>query len=356
MGLPAHNLPESLHGTLPTPLSDAPVAVVAVVAGGLVIGANGRAKNSFPQIIAGAVLSEALGGGEPIDEAVDHCLAGRPLPKTRVLTGDGRVLHLHLKRVEHGGRLSVHAWLLPDDEAGDAREQVSETVAMLAHQLRSPLASVRGSAELLRRYGERMSAERRDRALARVEDSVAIMTEILEDLLLAGRITAGQTAVQSVPLELCGAVEELVRNHQTAARVELVAAEEWVPVCADRTLLRHIVDNLLCNAAKYDPSGRPIRVRVTRGESGAVLSVQDRGIGIANDEQERVFAPFMRGSNVGGVQGTGLGLSLVRHAVRVMGGRVSLSSALGEGTTVRVQLPLGAAGPGVERPVDNNRN
>ncbi|MFK7926870.1 MAG: sensor histidine kinase [Myxococcota bacterium] len=350
MGQPARQLAGAIDQKL---WDEAPCPLFRVVAGGVVAAVNPAALARFPAGEPGVRLSSLLDLPAEIDEAVEAALAGVAIGELMAIRPRGQRIKLHLGLPEGPAWRGVVVWVMESDAPVERAESVSETVAMLAHQLRSPLASVRGSSELLRRYGSRLGADHRLRALDRIEASVGLMTEILEDLLLAGRITSGRAECNAVPLELVSVVRQFVEGHAAADRVDLVADAGWVPVCADRALLRHVVDNLVGNAAKYDPSGARITVEVSRVGDRALFRVLDRGIGIAADEHKAVFAPFTRGSNVGAVQGTGLGLSLVQTAVRAMGGQVELDSAPNEGTSVRVNLPLGTASPHEGSAVDN---
>jgi signal transduction histidine kinase len=108
----------------------------------------------------------------------------------------------------------------------------------------------------------------------------------------------------------------------------------------DEHLLRHILENLLSNAAKYSAEGSEIRIAVERQQEQAVIEVEDRGIGIPAADQSRLFETFHRASNVENRPGTGLGLSIVRKSVDLHGGDISFASSTGKGTRFTVRLPL----------------
>jgi len=119
-----------------------------------------------------------------------------------------------------------------------------------------------------------------------------------------------------------------------------VAAAAEPPACADENLLRHILGNLLTNAHKYSPAGAPVKLVLTRDGNDAVFTIRDEGIGIPEADQPRLFEAFHRGSNVGLVSGTGLGLVIVRRSCELHGGAVAVVSTEGAGTTFTVRLPV----------------
>ena len=110
-------------------------------------------------------------------------------------------------------------------------------------------------------------------------------------------------------------------------------------VMADPRLLHQIAANLISNAIKYSPQGSEVQVLLERHNEQVVLTVQDQGIGIPEADQPRLFTAFQRASNVGSVSGTGLGLAIVKQAVNLHGGTIHLESEVGNGTTVKVELP-----------------
>ena len=115
-----------------------------------------------------------------------------------------------------------------------------------------------------------------------------------------------------------------------------------ITIKADHKLMRHVVNNLVFNAVKYSAAGSTITVRVEPNETDLRLAVQDRGIGIPENEWDRIYDPFFRASNVEAIPGSGLGLAIVKQIVDLHGGTISLESAVGVGTTITVTLPAEA--------------
>jgi signal transduction histidine kinase len=108
----------------------------------------------------------------------------------------------------------------------------------------------------------------------------------------------------------------------------------------DESLLRHILNNLLSNAIKYSPLGGTVRFQLIEQQKTVVFQIQDEGIGIPKEDQQRLFQPFHRASNVGKIPGTGLGLAIVKKCVETLNGEISVHSEVGVGTTFAVTLPI----------------
>ena len=222
----------------------------------------------------------------------------------------------------------------------------SRFITMASHEFRTPLAAIHGSVELLMHYETRMSVEKKQLVLAKIDDAVERMTHMLENVLLIGRTGAGQLQFKPRPLaltvfcnglldELRGAMEnQLKRVH---LEMELPASDSYYLL--DDTLIRNIVGNLLSNAIKYSPRGGNVHFAIREVDSTLVITVSDQGIGIPLADQQKLFESFHRASNVGAIAGTGLGLSIVKEAVSCHQGSISVSSTEGQGSVFTVVLP-----------------
>jgi two-component system OmpR family sensor kinase len=224
-------------------------------------------------------------------------------------------------------------------ESRARREQEAESKRLLAHELKTPLASMRGLSQLLAGF-ELTDAERR-RVAALLESEAGKLQSMVSVLLdlerLALRNFADSAAVLDLG-ELAGARLELLRAG--ADRELMLHAEPGVFVRADAALLERVIDNLVGNALKY--TAAPVTVAVHRRGSEALLEVVDRGPGIAAEERARIFDRFFRGTTAGGTQGLGLGLSLVAEVARWHGGGVTFDEVTGGGSRFRVALPAEA--------------
>ena len=230
------------------------------------------------------------------------------------------------------------------DKQRQLNELKARFVSMASHEFRTPLAAIYSSAELLRRYGDRLPATERREILDSITAGVHRMTRLLDDVLLFGRADAGRLEFAPRRLDLralcAGLVEDLRRGGGRAAQdVELDWQAGAESACLDEQLLRHVLGNLLSNAVKYSPDGGRVRLAVRRDSEALCFEVTDQGIGIPPDDLPRLFDVFHRGSNVGAIDGTGLGLAIVRLAVERHGGRIEVGSEPGRGSRFTVTLP-----------------
>lgn len=225
----------------------------------------------------------------------------------------------------------------------------SRFVSMTSHEFRTPLAAILSSTELLTDYADRLPLEEKQELTDMIKASVKRMTHMLDDILLIGRADAGRLEFSPQSMDLRAYCAHLVEEVRTAGdhRHQMIFRYRGSnpSFTADEKLLRHILTNLLGNAAKYSPTGALIELTAVRADSGVLLEIADQGIGIPQEDVPGLFETFHRGSNVGHIQGTGLGLAIVKKAVDLHGGTISVETQLGKGTRFTVNLP--EATPGV---------
>jgi PAS domain S-box-containing protein len=220
----------------------------------------------------------------------------------------------------------------------------SNFVSMVSHEFRTPLGIIQSSAELLRDYYNRMQSDERDEQLDSIFRNTRRMAGMMEEILVLSRLDAGRLEFQPTSLDVntfCRRVVDEVSS-ATNRRCPIDLSLNSVPrdAQADERLLGHIFTNLLSNAVKYSEPGATVHFMLDRKGSDAVCTVRDRGVGISEQDQQKLFSAFHRGANVGNRPGTGLGLMLVKRCTDLHGGKVRLTSDVGEGTTVVVTLPL----------------
>jgi signal transduction histidine kinase len=220
-------------------------------------------------------------------------------------------------------------------------------VASVSHELRTPLTSIRGYLELLISGEVGELNEEQARFLAVVDRNADRLLNVVGDLLFVSQVENGVISLERKPVELVGLLKESVDAARPAAAakglaVELVA-DEVAEVEADRTRLAQVIDNLLSNAIKFTPEGGFVDIALTTEGPNAKILVSDTGMGISPTDQERLFARFFRtaAANEQAIQGTGLGLAIVKAIVEGHGGRITVESEVGMGTTFCVELPLG---------------
>lgn len=225
-------------------------------------------------------------------------------------------------------------------------ELKSRFVAVASHEFRTPLAGILSSVELLDSYGDRLPADERQEMLTQIKLGVARMNDMVDQVLVTSRIESGKFELTPVPQHLphllVQITAEMDRAHPQAARIEIECEDVDEPRQCDPQLLRHILVNLLSNALKYSAPESPV-ICAVRGEGdGLWLRVTDHGIGIPPADLPRLFESFHRGTNVGNVQGTGIGLHIVKECVSLHRGTIEVHSRPGLGTTfhVHVHAPL----------------
>ena len=222
-------------------------------------------------------------------------------------------------------------------------ELKDEFISLVSHELRTPLTSIRGYLELL--LDDDLNAEQQS-YLGVIDRNSNRLLGLVSDLLLLTQIEAGELAFEFGPVDLEEVVQECIESSAPAAEasdIQLATSTERVPaVRGHRVRLVQVVDNLISNALKFTPSGGRVDVRLSAVDGAAVIEVQDTGLGISDDEQQRLFERFFRSSQAtkNQIPGSGLGLTITKAIVERHGGQIELESSEGVGTTVRVRLPL----------------
>lgn len=214
--------------------------------------------------------------------------------------------------------------------------------SMAAHEIRNPMTSILSCAYLLEHENHKLAEDRRREFLYIIQTSVRTMDQLLNDLLAIGQIEGGRWTCTPAPLNLEKFCQDLVGEIQFGAGsnhpIILTCEKGCEQTILDKKLLRHILTNLLLNAAKYSPSGSSVYFNVSCLDEEVTFRIQDNGIGIPPDAQKQLFEPFKRGSNVGNVPGTGLGLTMVKKCLDLHRGQITVESEVDVGTTFVVKL------------------
>jgi len=270
--------------------------------------------------------------------------------------GDGRIvtLSVNVAPVHDGdGVVTMAVVAFSDLTPLKDLERTRETfLAAVAHDLKTPLTTIRGLAQLLQRGAQRgrlPDAATLATRLAQIVAATGRANTLVEEQLDLARVQVGQAlTMERRPTDLAAIVRRTVEELQPlSGRLRLESAATVLPGRFDQVRLERAIGNLVANALKYSPGGEPVLVRLVaegRDEAGsawATLTVADRGVGIPAADMLHLGEHFFRGSNVvGQIGGTGLGLASAREIVTAHGGTLALTSAEGAGTTVTVRLPL----------------
>ncbi|MEA3310086.1 MAG: ATP-binding protein [Chloroflexota bacterium] len=292
---------------------------------------------------SGQTLSQALADGWPFDES-------RPLyVEGELRRRNGSVVSVEIMYAPLLGRstrlLNIIGIVRDISRFREADALKDTFISVVSHELKTPVAIIRGYAETLLRPQARRDPALVEELLTGIVEESERLADLVDDLLDASLLEAGGLSFKEVEsLNLEELLGEIVARY--AARTEqhqlrLDFSSEFPTIDGDPQRLAQVFDNLISNALKYSPQGGAVLIRGRATPAEVTLAVKDSGVGIPLDEQERIFERFYRveGPESRGVSGTGLGLYLVRAIVQAHGGRIWVESELGEGATFYVTLP-----------------
>ncbi len=242
----------------------------------------------------------------------------------------------------------------------EADRKKDEFLAVLAHELRNPLAPLRNAVQIMRAPGA--SAGELEEARDIVERQVTQLVRLVDDLLDISRVSVGRMVLREAVLDLRAIADDalmisgpLLDEAQHAVRVDLPPEPLWVK--GDPVRLAQVISNVLNNAARYTPRGGSVSLRVTHEGDDALVLVEDSGAGLDADMLERIFEPFVQAGSSGSAGGLGIGLALAKRLVEMHGGTIKATSAgAGKGSCFVVRLPLvQAKSPAHREPVESYR-
>lgn len=281
---------------------------------------------SLKPLAAVETTAESIAGGN---------LSAR-LPDAKPDTEVGRLvssLNQMLTRIE--GAFSAQA---------ESENRLRRFVADASHELRTPLTAIRGFAEL-NRQGAVQGKEATNELIVRIEKESIRMGALVEDLLLLARLDQSRE-LEKKPVNIRKAIEEVVASARAAGPehpISIYIPDGDIYILGDSNRVHQVIANLLANARTHTPVGTPISVLVTQDDNGTSIAVTDKGPGLSNQDQERIFERFFRADpsrTRTTAEGSGLGLSIVDAVMRAHGGRVSVTSKLGEGATFTLFFPV----------------
>ena len=223
-------------------------------------------------------------------------------------------------------------------------ELKSRFVSIVSHEFRTPLSTILSSASLIGKYITPEEQDKRERHVTRIKDSVKHMNNMLEDLLLVGKLEEGYTEAkpeQFIPTtfiqDFIVEMQELCRPGQHITSIVNIKQDA---ITSDKRLLKNILLNLASNAIKFSPENSEIVVSAASTEDGISISVKDQGIGISEEDQKHLFERFFRAGNAQNIQGTGLGLHIVSKYLELLQGTISIKSSHDNGSVFTITIPI----------------
>ncbi|WP_016949387.1 PAS domain-containing sensor histidine kinase [Anabaena sp. PCC 7108] len=228
------------------------------------------------------------------------------------------------------------------EQAKKLSEFRANFVSIICHQFRTPLNVVYFSNSLIQRHITQWTGDKIRPFLEHIQIAVEQINQILEDTLSLAKTESAKLNIEQKPIDLFQFCNELVSKiliNNSHKSINVQSRGNCSMVWIDKKLLSVILNNLLDNAIKYSPIDSTVNFILNCEEGKVVFQIQDQGIGIPEEDQQRLFEPFYRGSNIDHIPGTGLGLSIVKTLVDLYQGEVSLVTKIGIGTTFTVTLP-----------------
>jgi PAS domain S-box-containing protein len=224
----------------------------------------------------------------------------------------------------------------------ELNEIKSRFVSMASHEFRTPLSAILSSASLISKYQYTENQDKRDKHIQRIKGSVKHLNDLLEDFLNLGKLEQGRVFVNAEPFDvkecLMDVFEELKHSLKKGQHLDLSYNGE-INFTTDQRLLKNIMINLLSNAVKFSDENKLIRISVENLGLKMIIHVKDEGIGISQEDMPYLFSTFYRAKNAINIQGTGLGLNIVKRYIDMLGGEISVSSELGNGCTFTISVP-----------------
>lgn len=226
----------------------------------------------------------------------------------------------------------------------ELNELKSKFITLVSHEFRTPMTTISMSTQMLEEYGEGYGKAERDKHYNRIKDATLSLNKLMEGVLSISKSESSSVALQPALFNLKDFMENLIIKFEITYpnyKFFLIFPERDNNILKlDSNLLTHILENLLSNSVKYSPINSPIFLEVIFMDNFIEFIVRDNGVGIPFEDQAKIFESFYRGSNVGNISGTGLGLNIVRNFVELHKGIVHFTSSPGNGTIFYIKLPM----------------
>ena len=225
----------------------------------------------------------------------------------------------------------------------ELNELKSRFVSMASHEFRTPLSTILSSVSLIDKYPKTEQQENRKKHVTRIKSSVHNLIGILNDFLSLDKLEEGKTVLNTSKFELASFCASIVEEIQPLTKVgqKIILKQELkeTNIVTDQHLLRNILNNLLSNAIKYSPENKEIFIRIKDDPNNFLIEIEDFGIGIPDKDKSHMFERFFRAKNAVNLQGTGLGLNIVKKYIELTGGKITFSSEENVGTIFKIIFP-----------------
>lgn len=214
-------------------------------------------------------------------------------------------------------------------------------ISMVSHEYRTPLTVIMSSVNLLTNYLDKMTSEQIDKQYKNISGSVVSMTNLLDDVLMIGK-TDSFANLNIMNFDLCSSISSILENIQFVDNGKHhfdIEIPEKLNIKSDKKLLDHALINLLSNAVKYSARDTTVSLKLIEiGDGQIEITIADQGIGIPEEDLDRIFESFFRSSNTGTIEGTGLGMAIVKKSIDALGGTINIDSKVNYGTKIRIIL------------------
>lgn len=230
--------------------------------------------------------------------------------------------------------------LMRERELGELK---SRFVSMASHEFRTPLSTILSSASLISKYNKPEHGPNREKHLGKIKRSVDNLTGVLNDFLSLSKLEEGKVVTEESEVDLRQLCKDIIEDLDGIIKSD---QKIWVNAKVDSTIktdkrtIRNVLFNLISNAIKYSPDDGTIECNLDKTRKHMIITIKDDGIGIPEEEQKYIFTRFFRATNVENIQGTGLGLTIVKRYLDLLGGEITFESASDMGSTFRIKLPI----------------
>lgn len=220
---------------------------------------------------------------------------------------------------------------------------ISRFVSTVSHEFRTPLAGISSSMQLLRDYKLDLDPKEQERLYGKISDSISHLKSMLDDVTLLEKEQSDRLTLRNESFIFESFCDEVIRDTLAAIPSQYTASVTYEGnvgnIISDKEMMRHVLSNIISNAVKYSDVNGEVKVSATCTGQSLTVEVIDNGRGIPEEDMPYLYNDFYRGSNVEGVPGTGLGMSIVKTSLKKLNGSIELSSVPDEGTTVKVSIP-----------------